>query len=58
MQGVWNFKQLREDACKISMEIEFEFKSSVSNFVFTAIFNQLYGSLMDSFIKRADEIYG
>jgi len=58
MKGIWYFKHLREDACKISMEIEFEFKSSVSNFVFTAIFNQLYGSLMDSFIKRADEIYG
>lgn len=58
MQGVWYFKHLREDACKISMEIEFEFNSSVSNFVFTAIFNQLYGSLIESFIKRADEIYG
>jgi len=58
MQGAWYFKHLREDACKISMEIEFEFNSSVSNFVFTAIFNQLYGSLIDSFIKRADEIYG
>lgn len=58
MQGVWNFKHLREDACKITMEIDFEFKSSVSNYVFSAIFSQICGSLMDSFIKRADEIYG
>lgn len=58
MSGIWNFKQLREDACKITMEIEFEFKSSVSNFVFSSIFNQICGSLMNSFIKRADEVYG
>jgi len=58
MQGEWKFKHLREDACKITMEIDFEFKSSVSNMVFSAIFTQICGSLMDSFIKRADVIYG
>tara|TARA_R110002096_G_scaffold268308_7_gene462047 strand:- start:1870 stop:2301 length:432 start_codon:yes stop_codon:yes gene_type:complete len=58
MHGEWQFKQLRENACKITMNIEFEFKSSVSNFVFSNIFNQICGSLMDAFIKRADNIYG
>jgi len=58
MQGEWKFKHLREDACKITMEIDFEFKSSVSNMVFSAIFTQICGSLMDSFIKRADVVYG
>lgn len=57
MHGEWHFKPLRDDACKIIMEIDFEFKSSVSNFVFSAIFSQICGSLMESFIKRADEIY-
>ena len=58
MIGEWEFKKLRENACKISMDIEFEFKSSVSNLVFSAIFSQICDSLMGSFIKRADEIYG
>jgi len=58
MRGEWFFKQLRDDACKISMDIEFEFKSSLSNMVFSAIFSQICDSLMGSFIKRADEIYG
>ena len=58
MHGEWFFKHLRDDACKITMVIDFEFKSSVSNFVFSAIFSQICGSLMDSFIKRADDIYG
>ncbi len=58
MHGEWNFKHLRDDACKITMEIDFEFKNSVSNMIFSAIFSQICGSLMDSFIKRADEIYG
>lgn len=58
MQGEWRFKHLRDNACKITMEIDFEFKSSVSNYVFSAIFSQICGSLIESFIKRADEIYG
>jgi ribosome-associated toxin RatA of RatAB toxin-antitoxin module len=58
MTGEWGFKQLREDACKITMKIDFEFKNSVSNMVFSAIFSQICGSLMDSFIKRADTVYG
>ena len=58
LTGLWGFKHLREDACKITMEIEFEFKNAVSNMMFSAIFSQLYSSLIDSFIKRADVIYG
>ncbi|ORU91422.1 MAG: ubiquinone-binding protein [Cycloclasticus sp. symbiont of Poecilosclerida sp. N] len=58
MHGEWYFKQLRDGACKITMKIEFEFKNSVSNFVFSAIFSQICGSLMGSFVKRADDIYG
>lgn len=56
--GHWQFKQLTEDACKISMNIEFEFSSSVSNMVFSSIFSQICDTLMDSFIQRADKIYG
>jgi len=58
LTGKWTFKHLKDDACKISMDIEFEFKNAVSNLVFSTIFSQLYNSLIDSFIKRADEIYG
>jgi ribosome-associated toxin RatA of RatAB toxin-antitoxin module len=58
LTGEWGFKHLREDACKITMEIEFEFKNAVSNMVFSTIFSQLYNSLIDSFIKRADVVYG
>lgn len=57
LTGMWSFKHLKDDACKISMDIEFEFKNAVSNLVFSKIFSQLYSSLMDSFIKRADEKY-
>lgn len=58
LTGSWGFKHLRKDACKITMEIEFEFKNAVSNMIFSAIFSQLYNSLIDSFIKRADVVYG
>lgn len=56
--GTWQFKELKQDACKITMDIEFEFKNAVSNMVFTTIFSQIYKSLISAFINRADEIYG
>lgn len=58
MRGIWEFKSLKEDACKVSMDIEFEFSNALSNMLFSSIFSQICNSLMRSFCDRADTIYG
>lgn len=58
MRGIWEFHALRDDACKVSMDIEFEFSNALSNMLFSSIFSQICGSLMQSFCDRADAVYG
>ena len=50
------FKQL-EDGCKISFDLEFEFASRMLDMVVGPVFSQIANSLVDSFHKRAMEMY-
>lgn len=58
LKGIWEFRALKEDACKVSMDIEFEFSNALSNMLFSTIFSQICNSLMRSFCERADAVYG
>jgi len=57
LEGAWNFMPLREDASKISLDLEFEMKGVVANFAFGAIFNQICNTMVASFTERAKQIY-
>jgi ribosome-associated toxin RatA of RatAB toxin-antitoxin module len=58
LSGGWRFTALREDACKVELELEFEFSGRMIDRAFGAVFGQIAGSLVDAFCKRADEVYG
>lgn len=58
LEGFWRFDELSETACKVSLDLEFEFNSKVVGFAFGPVFNQVANTLVDSFCKRADDIYG
>lgn len=58
LEGHWIFKPLHKTACKISVELEFEFTGSLFDKLFQPIFNHIANSLVDAFCKRAAEIYG
>ena len=58
LNGVWTFTALREDACKVELELDFEFSGRLIDKAFGAVFGQIANSLVDAFCKRADEIYG
>ncbi|KOR29327.1 cyclase [Achromatium sp. WMS3] len=57
LRGAWNFLALRSDACKVSLELEFEFSGTLIDYAFGSIFNQAANSLVDAFCTRADEVY-
>jgi ribosome-associated toxin RatA of RatAB toxin-antitoxin module len=57
LTGGWGFLALREDACKVELELEFEFSGSLIDKAFGAVFNQIANNLVDAFCKRADEVY-
>lgn len=58
LTGAWTFKALREDACKVELELDFEFSGRLIDKAFGSVFGQIANSLVDAFCKRADEVYG
>lgn len=58
LEGEWNFLALREDASKISLDLEFEMSSVLANLAFGAVFNQICNTMVASFTDRAKTVYG
>jgi len=59
LQGYWQFEPLKtENACKVSLDLEFEFDNAMMSIAAKPIFTQIANSLVDAFCKRAVEVYG
>jgi ribosome-associated toxin RatA of RatAB toxin-antitoxin module len=58
LDGFWRFHALRSDACKVSLEMSFEFSNNMLRLAIELVFTQIGNSLVDSFCKRAVELYG
>lgn len=57
LEGVWNFMPLREDASKISLDLEFEMPGKLASLAFGTVFNQICNTMVASFTQRAKEVY-
>ena len=58
LNGVWHFLPLDDNACKIELELEFEFSNKLASMAFAGIFKQLTHSMVNAFTERAQVIYG
>lgn len=58
LRGLWRFEALNESACKVSIDMEFEFSNKLVAVAFGPIFQQVVGSLVDAFMQRAKAVYG
>ena len=58
MSGIWNFIALNEKACKVTLDLEFEFAGGFIDKLFQPVFQHIANSLVDAFCKRAVELYG
>jgi len=58
LEGFWRFDTLGEQACKVSLDLEFEFSSRLLGLTVGPVFNQIASTLVDSFCERAVEVYG
>lgn len=58
LHGTWLFKPLRDDACKIEFDLQYEFSNRLIESIIGPVFNMIATSFVDSFSKRADEVYG
>ncbi|PID45852.1 MAG: ubiquinone-binding protein [Proteobacteria bacterium] len=58
LQGFWRFDEFSEDACKVILNLEFEFSNRLVGMALGPVFNQVANTFVDSFVARAKVVYG
>jgi ribosome-associated toxin RatA of RatAB toxin-antitoxin module len=54
----WTFEALTEDACKVSLQMDFEFDFGLVDFAAEKLLSSSANSLVDSLVTRARQVYG
>ncbi len=58
LSGVWLFQPLSDEACKVSLSLQFDFSGKLTSLAMGKVFNQMAVTMVDAFVSRADQIYG
>jgi ribosome-associated toxin RatA of RatAB toxin-antitoxin module len=64
LAGTWVFKPLalpsgqEQKACKIEFDLEYAFSSKALETVVSPVFDRVANTFVDSFVKRAEQVYG
>jgi ribosome-associated toxin RatA of RatAB toxin-antitoxin module len=58
LHGVWVFKALNEKACKISLDLSFDYAGPIVRATLGPLFNQAANTLVDAFCQRAKQLHG
>ena len=61
LDGQWKFIPLggeAQRACKVELELHYGFDSAALSTLVGPVFDKIAGSLVDAFVKRAEEVYG
>jgi ribosome-associated toxin RatA of RatAB toxin-antitoxin module len=58
LEGHWRFEPLGAEGCRVALDVSFEFDSMLLNLSFGPALEQIFGSLLDAFVKRAAELHG
>ncbi|MGF1784676.1 SRPBCC family protein [Photobacterium swingsii] len=58
LAGGWKFIELDAEACKVELNLDFEFTNAIVEMAFGKVFKELTGNMVSAFTQRAKEIYG
>jgi ribosome-associated toxin RatA of RatAB toxin-antitoxin module len=63
LDGNWHFKPLGNPAvdrpaCKVELDLRYGFSSVALERVVSPVFDKVANTLVDSFVKRAEQVYG
>ena len=66
LDGVWRFTPLaapaggaaEQKACRIELDLSYTFSSWALEAVVSPVFDRIANTLVDSFVKRAEQVYG
>lgn len=57
LSGVWRFKAIDDKACRVELEMNFEFNSRLLAAVLGPAFSRICDTMVAAFVKRADVIH-
>ncbi|PTD97921.1 type II toxin-antitoxin system RatA family toxin [Pseudothauera lacus] len=57
LDGSWRFTALGETACKVEFRLHYQFSSRLLEKVLGPVFNHIANTFVDSFVKRAAQVY-
>lgn len=62
LEGTWKFFPLgagaAEQACKVEFDLRYAFSSRALEVVLSPVFDRVVNTLVDSFVQRAEQVYG
>lgn len=68
LEGQWNFvpllapgaaaDALPERACRVELSLQYGFDNGALGLLVGPVFDKIAGSLVDAFVKRAEQVYG
>ncbi len=58
LHGVWEFRALGESACKITLDLRFDYAGPLVKMTLGPLFNHAANTLVDAFCVRARQLYG
>lgn len=58
MDGGWKFTPLGDTACKVEFRLHYEFSSKILEKALGPVFHHIANTFVDSFVKRAEQVYG
>ncbi|QDP00611.1 type II toxin-antitoxin system RatA family toxin [Thalassotalea sp. PS06] len=57
LTGDWIITPLSDTACKVSLQLEYEFSSKLIELAIGKVFNTLTNNMVNAFTQRAKEVY-
>jgi ribosome-associated toxin RatA of RatAB toxin-antitoxin module len=58
MDGGWRFTPLGDTACKVEFRLQYEFSSKILERALGPVFHHIANTFVESFVKRAQQVYG
>ena len=64
LDGIWNFLpiarpgQAEASACRIEFDLRYAFSNRAFEAVLSPVFDRVANTLVDSFVRRAEQVYG
>jgi len=61
LEGKWTFTPLgtgEQRACKVELELHYGFENSTLGRLVSPVFDKIAGTMVDAFVKRAEQVYG